>query len=70
MTSNNLMTLPEVADFLRITEQAAYKAASRGKIPGAKKFGRQWRFSRMKLEKHFGVKLDGHTNQQTEVTAQ
>ena len=37
------MTLPEVAEYLRLTTHALYKMAEQGRIP-ALKAGGQWRF--------------------------
>lgn len=40
-----LMTLEEVADFLRLSKDTVYRMASGGKLP-ASKVGSQWRFRR------------------------
>jgi len=40
-----ILTISEVADLLRITEKTAYRLASAGKIPGFK-VGGSWRFDR------------------------
>jgi len=40
-----LMTLREVADYLRVTEKTIYRLLRRGKIP-ATKVGNQWRFDK------------------------
>ena len=40
-----LMTLQEVADYLRVTEKTIYRLLERGNIP-ASKVGHQWRFDR------------------------
>jgi excisionase family DNA binding protein len=40
---DNLMTLAEVAAYLRQSKDAVYRMASRGKLP-ASKAGSQWRF--------------------------
>jgi len=42
---NQLMTLQEVADYLRVTEKTIYRLLRRGKIP-ATKVGNQWRFDK------------------------
>ena len=41
----DVMTLDEVADYLRIPRSTVYKLAREGRIPG-QKIGRQWRFRR------------------------
>ncbi len=38
-----LMTLEEVADYLRLSKDTVYRMANTGKIP-ASKVGNQWRF--------------------------
>lgn len=45
----NVMTLEEVAEFLRLTEEEIRRAAVRLLIPG-RQIGGQWRFSRRALE--------------------
>jgi excisionase family DNA binding protein len=40
-----VMTLQEVAAYLKIARSTAYKLAQEGKIPG-QKVGRHWRFHR------------------------
>lgn len=44
-----LMTLEEVADYLRVTEKTVYRLLRRGKIP-ATKVGHQWRFHRASID--------------------
>lgn len=45
-----LMTVEEVADYLRVTEKTVYRLLERGKIP-ATKVGRQWRFNTTSIDK-------------------
>ncbi len=42
---DNLMTLAEVAAYLRLSKDTVYRMASGGKLP-ASKVGSQWRFRR------------------------
>ena len=44
-----LMTVEEVADYLRVTEKTIYRLLRRGEIP-ATKVGHQWRFGRSSIE--------------------
>ncbi len=44
-----LMTIEEVADYLRVTEKAVYRLLKRGHIP-ATKVGRQWRFEKNSID--------------------
>ena len=45
-----VMTIDEVAEYLRIPRSSLYKLAQGGKIP-CQKVGRHWRFRREALEK-------------------
>jgi len=44
-----LMTLEEVADYLRVTKTTVYRLLRQGKIP-ANKVGRQWRFDKTLID--------------------
>ncbi len=43
-----ILTLKQVADFLKVTERTIYRLAAAGKIP-AFKVGGTWRFSRAEI---------------------
>lgn len=43
MKSDEIMTLEEVAKYLKLKPQTVYKWAQEGRIPGAK-LGKEWRF--------------------------
>jgi excisionase family DNA binding protein len=45
MSPDEIMTLEEVAKYLKLTPQTVYKWAQDGKIPGTK-LGKEWRFRR------------------------
>jgi len=45
-----IMTLIEVADYLRIPKASVYKLAQRGRIP-CQKVGKHWRFRREALDR-------------------
>ena len=47
--NDDIMTLKEVAEYLRLTEKTAYRLAAEGKLPGFKA-GVAWRFERGDLE--------------------
>ena len=57
-----LMTVEEVADYLRVTEKTIYRLLRRGKIP-ATKVGRQWRFQKAAIDEwlHQGSASKGAT---------
>jgi excisionase family DNA binding protein len=49
MIDNEIMTLEEVAKYLKLQPQTVYKWAQEGQIPGAK-LGKEWRFRRRILD--------------------
>ncbi len=53
---NHIMTIREVADYLRLTEKTAYRLAAEGKIPGFK-VGGSWRFKREQIEDWINGKI-------------
>jgi len=46
---DEIMTIEEVAKYLKLKPQTVYKWAQEGQIPGAK-FGKEWRFRRGTLD--------------------
>ena len=48
--ATDILTIKEVAVFLKLTEKTAYRLAADGKIPGFK-VGGSWRFRRDEIEK-------------------
>jgi excisionase family DNA binding protein len=46
--ADEILTIREVAELLKINEKTAYKLASAGKIPGFK-VGGSWRFERQEI---------------------
>lgn len=44
-----VVSVKELAKFLKMTDLTVYRLANAGKIPG-KKFGKQWRFDLGKIE--------------------
>lgn len=48
--SNNIMTIKEVSEYLKLKEKTAYALAARGDIPGFK-VGGSWRFRITEIEK-------------------
>ncbi|WP_444924908.1 methylation-associated defense system helix-turn-helix domain-containing protein MAD1 [Microbulbifer sp. DLAB2-AF] len=47
--SDQILTLKEVAEYLKLAEKTAYKLAAAGKLPGFK-VGGSWRFKREDIE--------------------
>lgn len=48
--ADDILTIQEVASYLKLNEKTAYRLASEGKLPGFK-VGGSWRFKRLDLEK-------------------
>ena len=49
ITENAIMTIGEVADYLKVTERTIYRLAGAKQIP-AFKVGGSWRFSKVDIE--------------------
>ena len=48
--ANDILTLEEVASYLRLTPQTIYKWAQERRIPGAK-LGKEWRFRKSIIDR-------------------
>ena len=48
--SHDIMTLREVAEYLKLAEKTAYRLVAEGKLPGFK-VGGSWRFKESDIEK-------------------
>lgn len=55
---SDLMTLQELAAYLRVTTKTVYRLLEKGRIP-AIKLGRQWRFNREAIDKWLSEKSVG-----------
>jgi len=63
-----VMTVDEVAEYLRIPRSSLYKLAQQGRIP-CQKVGRHWRFRREALERWLDAESRrAHEGRQIEVT--
>lgn len=47
--TDEILTIQELASYLKLNEKTAYRLASEGKLPGFK-IGGSWRFKRTDLE--------------------
>ena len=59
---NDIMTLEEVAGYLRLKPQTIYLWAQEKKIPAAK-LGKEWRFRRSVVDKWFNRHMDEKFNE-------
>ncbi|MHB8579152.1 MAG: helix-turn-helix domain-containing protein [Ignavibacteriaceae bacterium] len=57
MQNNEIMTLEEVADYLKVKPQTIYTWAQEKKIPAAK-IGKEWRFKRSIIDVWFNQHFD------------
>lgn len=56
--TDNIMTIKEVAEYLKIREKTAYRLVAEGKIPGVK-VGGSWRFRRSEIETWIDEQREG-----------
>lgn len=49
MPERELMTIEEIADYLRVKKRTVYEWLKRGKIPAIKTVG-QWRFKKKQID--------------------
>ena len=49
MPNDDIMTVKELADYLKIAEKTAYRFAAEGKVPGFK-VGSAWRFKKTDVD--------------------
>jgi excisionase family DNA binding protein len=54
---DKIMTLEEVAKYLRVKPQTIYTWAQEKKIPAAK-LGKEWRFKKSMIDKWFDASID------------
>lgn len=54
---DNIMTIEEVARYLKMKPQTIYTWAQKGKIPAAK-IGKEWRFRKDLLDEWFNQHVD------------
>ncbi len=55
--NEKIMTLEEVAEYLRVKPQTIYTWAQENKIPAAK-IGREWRFRKTVIDKWFNDQMN------------
>ncbi|MDR1108120.1 MAG: PTS sugar transporter subunit IIA [Spirochaetaceae bacterium] len=60
MTDDDILTIEEVARYLRVSERTVYDWAQKGEIPSGK-IGTVWRFKKTEIEKWVNDRLAGNT---------
>ncbi len=63
---DDILTIEEVAKYLRVSDRTVYDWAQKGEIP-AGKIGTVWRFKKSEVENWVNVRLSSESNKQTEV---
>lgn len=61
MNDNEIMTIEEVASYLKVKPQTIYTWAQEKKIPAAK-IGKEWRFKRSIIDEWFNRHIDEKFN--------
>ena len=61
----DIITIREVADYLKLTKKTAYRLVAEGKIPGFK-VGGSWRFRRSEIEKWIDAATEHKTRTEKE----
>ncbi len=59
--SDEILTLKEVAVYLKLAEKTAYRLAAEGKLPGFK-VGGSWRFKKEDIESWINEQLEHSKN--------
>jgi PTS system nitrogen regulatory IIA component len=60
MFDSDILTIDEVAKYLRVSERTVYDWAQKGEIPSGK-IGAVWRFKKAEIEKWINDRLSSHT---------
>lgn len=58
MTEKDILTIREVAEYLRLAEKTVYRYASEGKIPSFK-VGGAWRFRKSEIDRWIAQQEQG-----------
>ena len=59
--TDEILTLKEVAEYLKLAEKTAYRLAAEGKLPGFK-VGGSWRFQKADIKKWIDAQKKGVDN--------
>jgi excisionase family DNA binding protein len=59
MMDDEILTLKEVASYLKVAEKTAYRLAAEGRLPGFK-VGGSWRFKRQDIERWIETQRPSH----------
>lgn len=62
MSDDEIMTVKELAEYLKIAEKTAYRFAAEGKLPGFK-VGGSWRFDKKDIQKWIDQRKKDNNNE-------
>lgn len=62
--TDQILTLKEVAEYLKLAEKTAYRLAAEGKLPGFK-VGGSWRFKQADIEQWIEDQKNKHDTEMT-----
>ena len=66
---DDILTIEEVAKYLRVSDRTVYDWAQKGEIP-AGKIGTVWRFKKSEVENWVNAKLSSDANRQSDMSVQ
>jgi len=58
VTDSEVMTIEELAEYLKVSKSSLYKLAQQGKVPG-QKVGKHWRFKRDAIDRWLEAQPEG-----------
>ena len=62
--SDSILTIRDIADYLKVNERTIYRLAASGELPGFK-IGNSWRFKQSELEQYIASQHNsGNSSQQ------
>ena len=69
VNDDDILTIDEVAKYLRVSERTVYEWAQKGEIPSGK-IGTVWRFKKAEIEKWVNDRLSSQTSRSVDVSVQ
>ena len=66
---DDILTIEEVAKYLRVSDRTVYDWAQKGEIP-AGKIGTVWRFKKSEVENWVNARLSSASNKENEIQVQ
>ena len=67
MTADDVMTVREVADYLKVKDRTIYRLVANGEMPGFK-VGGSWRFRKLEIDRWTDANAVGPVGERKRVT--